>query len=294
MVAVIGCASSSLCAQTPADLASITREVGIMKNIISTALKQDTDKKIATVQANYFVKQGVIFELDVRNMGRWQTIFSNVPNAPLPPLPEVDFSNINIEFISDHVEVMSEHAVESSKEAYHQAMEVMREGAHRVREIAEQERDVSRELRDLEREKRDLEFASRHDNSAEAKELEQRKKSLEKEIAVLEKQQIKLTKQQQKLRQDINTKQAERKKQQAEEQQKLLAQIDHSISLTLCDYGSGLRSLPNNEHISFVINGVGEKNKSLIKVFNKTDVKKCVVGDIKPSELALKAVNYQF
>lgn len=294
IIAVIGCTSGNLQAQTPENLAAIQREVGIMENILSSALKQDTDKKVRAISANYFVDQGVVFELDVRGTNRWQTILSSVPNAPLPPMPDIDFSEVNIEFISDHAEAISEHAVESSRKAYQQAMEVMREGAERVREAAEQERDISRELRDLEREKRDLEFASRHDNSAEAKELAERKKSLEKEITALEKQQVKLTKQQQKLRQDITEKQAERAKQQAAEQQKLLAQVNNSISLTLCDYGSGLRSLPNDEHVSFVLKGVADKNQSMIKVFNKTDIKKCVVGDIKASDLALKAISYQF
>lgn len=294
MAAIIACTSGKLIAQTPAELASIQREVGIMENIISTALKQDIDKRVRAMTANYLVNQGVVFELEIRGASRWQSIFSSVPSAPLPPMPEIDFSEVNIEFISDHVEVISEQAVESSREAYQQAMEVMREGAERVREVAEQERDISRELRDLEREKRDLEFASRHDNSAEAKELAQRKKSLEKEISELEKQQVKLTKQQQKLRQDITEKQAERVKQQAAEQQKLLTQVNNSISLTLCDYGSGLRSLPNNEHVSFVLKGLGEENKNVIKVFNKADIKKCVIGDIKAAELALKAVSYQF
>ncbi|CAM4410816.1 hypothetical protein [Pseudoalteromonas ostreae] len=294
IIAVIGCTSSNLQAKIPENLAAIQREVGIMENILSSALKQDTDKKVRAISANYFVDQGVVFELDVRGTNRWQTILSSVPNAPLPPMPDIDFSEVNIEFISDHAEAISEHAVESSRKAYQQAMEVMREGAERVREAAEQERDISRELRDLEREKRDLEFASRHDNSAEAKELAERKKSLEKEITELEKQQVKLTKQQQKLRQDITEKQAERAKQQAAEQQKLLVQVNKSISLTLCDYGSGLRSLPNDEHVSFVLKGLGDKNTSLIKVFNKSDIKKCVVGDIKASDLALKAISYQF
>lgn len=294
IIAVIGCAAGNLQAKAPAELAAIQREVGIMENILSSALKQDTDKKIRAISANYFVGQGVVFELDVRGVSRWQTIFSNAPNAPLPPLPDIDFSNVDVEFITEHVEVLSEQAVESSREAYQQAMEVMREGAERVRDIAEQERDVSRDLRELEREKRDLEFASRHDNSAEAKELEQRKKALEKEIAKLEKQQSTLTKQQQQLRQDINAKQAEREKQQAAEQQKLLTQVNNSISLTLCDYGSGLRSLPNDERVSFVLKGLADKNQSLIKVFTKADIKKCVVGDIKASELALKAISYQF
>lgn len=289
-----GCASVQSLAQAPEQLSAIAREVSIMENILSTALKQDTDKKVRAINANYFAKQGIVFELDIRGANRWHAIFSGAPDAPLPPMPDIDFSDVNIEFISDHVEIISEQAVESSREAYQHAMEVMRDGAEKVRDIAEKERDVSRELRDLEREKRDLEFATRHDNSAEEKELAARKKSVEKEIKALEKQQTKLTKEQKKARQEISAKQAQREKQKAEEQKQLLEKISQSISLTLCDYGSGLRSLPNNEHVSFVLGGLGQNSKSLIKVFNKSDIKKCVIGETKASELALKAVSYQF
>ena len=289
-----GCASVQSLAQAPEQLSAIAREVSIMENILSTALKQDTDKKVRAINANYFAKQGIVFELDIRGANRWHAIFSGAPDAPLPPMPDIDFSDVNIEFISDHVEIISEQAVESSREAYQHAMEVMRDGAEKVRDIAEKERDVSRELRDLEREKRDLEFATRHDNSAEEKELAARKKSVEKEIKALEKQQTKLTKEQKKARQEISAKQAQREKQKAAEQKQLLEKINQSISLTLCDYGSGLRSLPNNEHVSFVLGGLGQNSKSLIKVFNKSDIKKCVIGETKASELALKAVSYQF
>ena len=291
---VTGCASVQSLAQAPEQLSAIAREVSIMENILSTALKQDTDKKVRAINANYFAKQGIVFELDIRGANRWHAIFSGAPDAPLPPMPDIDFSDVNIEFISDHVEIISEQAVESSREAYQHAMEVMRDGAEKVRDIAEKERDVSRELRDLEREKRDLEFARRHDNSAEEKELAARKKSVEKEIKALEKQQTKLTKEQKKARQEISAKQAQREKQKAVEQKQLLEKINQSISLTLCDYGSGLRSLPNNEHVSFVLGGLGQNSKSLIKVFNKSDIKKCVIGETKASELARKAVSYQF
>ncbi|KTF15258.1 hypothetical protein [Pseudoalteromonas sp. H105] len=291
---VAGCASDQSLAKAPEELSAIVREVSIMENILSTALKQDTDNKVRAINANYFAKQGVVFELDITAGNRWHAIFSGAPEAPLPPMPDIDFSDVNIEFLSDQVEIISEHAVESSRDAYHHAMEVMREGAEKVRDIAEQERDVSREIRDLEREKRDLEFATRHDNSAEVKELVSRKNSLEKEIKALEKQQTKLTKEQKKARQAISAKHAQREKQKVAEQEQLLEKISQSISLTLCDYGSGLRSLPNDEYVSFVLDGLGQKDKNLIKIFNKGDIKKCVIGETKASELALKAISYQF
>ncbi|NMM42179.1 hypothetical protein [Pseudoalteromonas arctica] len=293
IIAVIGCTAGNLQASPSTELAAIQREVSIMENILSSALKQDTGKQIHVSSANYFVGQGVVFELDMRGANRSLTIFSNGLNAPLPTVPEINLSNRSIELVSNQIEVISsEQGIKPSEETYQQAMLVRREGAQRIQDIAEQERDVGRKLRNLEREKRDLEFASRHDNSAEAKQLEQRKKALEKSIAELEKKQTTLTKQQQQLRQDINEKQAKREQQHAAEQQQLLEQISTSISLTLCDYGKGLRSLPNDEYVNFALKGFGNENTSLIKVFDKSDIKKCVAGDIKASELAKKAITY--
>ena len=149
-------------AQASDELDKIQREVGIMEKILSAALKQDTDNKVRNVSSSYLQHQGVVFSFDVRGSSRWSTVFASVPDAPLPPMPDIDFEELTeIEVLGEHVQVISDAVVVKTQEAYQQAMEVMRESAERVREVAEQERDVSREIRDLEREKRDLEFDRR-------------------------------------------------------------------------------------------------------------------------------------
>nr|WP_193988191.1 hypothetical protein [Lelliottia steviae] len=282
-------------AQSIEELDRIQREVGIMEKILTAALKQDTDNKVRNVSASYLQHQGVVFSFDVRSHSRWSSVFASVPDAPLPPLPDIDFEEISeIEVLGEHVQVISDAVVVKTQEAYQHAMEMMRESAERVREVAEQERDVSREIRDLEREKRDLEFDRRHDKDAKEQELEKRKKELQASIKELEKQQQKLSLQQQAMRKELAEKKQARITEQKQQLAELTQRVDKSLSLTLCDYGSGLRTLPNDEHVSFIIRGMSEHKGEQIKVFKKSDIKKCVVGDIKADALLNRATQYEF
>jgi DNA repair exonuclease SbcCD ATPase subunit len=293
--ALLLCTAVSVQAQASDELDKIQREVGIMEKILTAALKQDTDNKVRNVSSSYLQHQGVVFSFDVRGGSRWSTVFASVPDAPLPPMPDIDFEELTeIEVLGEHVQVISDAVVVKTQEAYQQAMEVMRESAERVREVAEQERDVSREIRDLEREKRDLEFDRRHDKDAKEQELEKRKQALQASIKELEKEQQKLSLKQQEMRKELAEKKQARVKEQQQQWAALAKQVDKSLSLTLCDYGSGLRSLPNDEHVSFIIRGVSEGKGELVKVFKKSDIKKCVVGDIKAAQLIDKASSYRF
>jgi len=293
--ALLLCTAVSLQAQASDELDKIQREVGIMEKILTAALKQDTDNKVRNVSSSYLQHQGVVFSFDVRGSSRWSTVFASVPDAPLPPMPDIDFEELTeIEVLGEHVQVISDAVVVKTQEAYQQAMEVMRESAERVREVAEQERDVSREIRDLEREKRDLEFDRRHDKDAKEQELEKRKQALQASIKELEKQQQKLSQKQQQMRKELAEKKQARVKEQKQQLASLAKQVDKSLSLTLCDYGSGLRNLPNDEHVSFIIRGVSEGKTEQVKVFKKSDIKKCVVGDIKAAQLLEKASTYSF
>lgn len=293
--ALLLCSAVSVQAQANDELDKIQREVGIMEKILTAALKQDTDNKVRNVSSSYLQHQGVVFSFDVRGSSRWSSVFASVPDAPLPPLPDIDFEELaEIEVLGDHVQVISDAVVVKTQEAYQQAMEVMRESAERVRDVAEQERDISREIRDLEREKRDLEFDRRHDKDAKDQELEQRKKELQAAIKELEKQQQKLSQRQQVMRKELAEKKQARVKEQQQQLAELVQKVNNSLSLTLCDYGSGLRNLPNDEHVSFVIRGISEDKSEQVKVFKKSDIKKCVQGDIKATQLLEKASSYNF
>ena len=96
------------------------------------------------------------------------------------------------------------------------------------------------------------------------------------------------------MRKELAEKKQARVKEQKQQLASLAKQVDKSLSLTLCDYGSGLRNLPNDEHVSFIIRGVSEGKTEQVKVFKKSDIKKCVVGDIKAAQLLEKASTYSF
>ena len=96
------------------------------------------------------------------------------------------------------------------------------------------------------------------------------------------------------MRKELAEKKQARVKEQKQQLAALAQQVDKSLTLTLCDYGSGLRNLPNDEHVSFIIRGVSEGKTEQVKVFKKSDIKKCVVGDIKAAQLLEKASTYSF
>ena len=87
-------AAVSVQAQANDELDKIQREVGIMEKILSAALKQDTDNKVRNVSSSYLQHQGVVFSFDVRGSSRWSTVFASVPDAPLPPMPDIDFEEL--------------------------------------------------------------------------------------------------------------------------------------------------------------------------------------------------------
>ena len=72
-----------------------------------------------------------------------------------------------------------------------------------------------------------------------------------------------------------------------------VASFEQTFVQTLCDYGSTLKDLPNNEHISVVIVGAGDNGSDKIHVFSKKDVVNCK-GDKGASDLFAKATTYSF
>lgn len=87
----------------------------------------------------------------------------------------------------------------------------------------------------------------------------------------------------------------------AREEQRAAGQrrIEEFANATLdnfCRYGTSLRSLPNDEHITLIFEGLGgsDADEDLIYVIEKKDHSACLTGDIEGSELASRAVSYRF
>ena len=124
--------------------------------------------------------------------------------------------------------------------------------------------------------------------------MNKRKSKLEVQVKELKAQKKQLDKEQKKLKKTIRDNKTKNKAKAQKQKQLALSTIKKTLSVSLCDYGAGLRNLPNTESVNFVLKNAGGNKSDVIYIFNKKDIKSCVVGDINAQELLAKSVNYHF
>tara|TARA_B110000444_G_C18784521_1_gene569188 strand:+ start:609 stop:1028 length:420 start_codon:yes stop_codon:yes gene_type:complete len=67
----------------------------------------------------------------------------------------------------------------------------------------------------------------------------------------------------------------------------------------MCDYGSTLRELPDDERVSIILTGLGaqgedQRRADKIHVFNKADLQECQSGDISLTALRERSNQYSY
>ncbi len=68
----------------------------------------------------------------------------------------------------------------------------------------------------------------------------------------------------------------------------------------MCNYGSTLRALPENESISVILKGLGEdevnanRRPDKVHVLSKIDVQQCQSGEIDVAELESRSAQYSY
>ncbi|MDP1931559.1 MAG: hypothetical protein Q8L60_08890 [Gammaproteobacteria bacterium] len=96
------------------------------------------------------------------------------------------------------------------------------------------------------------------------------------------------------LREQSARSQLERQQQWQEE----LVAFEDNLFSTICDYGAALRALPDDEHLTIVLKGVGEdtgdRREDRIHVLQKSQMQRCLLGEITPGELQASAQSYSF
>jgi len=149
---------------------------------------------------------------------------------------------------------------------------------------------VSRELRDIEREISDNRIELIHD--------EDNRKEVEQEIAKLEKQRVDVEAKRDRLQEKLDAERQKLKEQQEEMREKALqarkehiANLEQVVMQTLCDYGSTLKNLPDDEHVSVVLESVPTSDIRQVYVLGKKDVTGCNSGG---AGLAKSATKYSF
>jgi hypothetical protein len=288
------------------DLAALDKELEIMSSILHTALKQDTSKssiRYRSLSANYLAQQGVVFDVNLSSWGVQKNFNINFGDGIhlLPPqfIDPIEVHEIErrVEEAMESVEehewgVIVEEALEGSREALRATRDLMRE-------LRGEERELSYEQRELEREKRELEFESRQrDGDREKKSLDNRRQELEKETKRIQERRAAISKRADKIEKEKKEKATAQLAKYRENTKAFLANFEGEIADSLCRYGAGLRALPENEKVSFVLSKFGDgtpgEKKDRIYVFNYKDVRACVSEKIDANELLTKAESYVF
>ncbi|XOV79427.1 MAG: hypothetical protein ACFHVJ_00340 [Aestuariibacter sp.] len=302
----------STAAGTTIDMNKLYKDAEIMRNILVTSLKQNNERggiRFHSVDSTYLQGQGLLFEVKT-NSGGWNFNFNFaeimgqnfvVPTPPEPSeLPNVFISTDGEN--STHFQIdIEDDFLEIAEQAREIAREALRETRDKFRELRQNERELSWEAREIERRLRDIEFEMRHADEQRMRHLKDQQKELQKEQAELEEKRAEIAR----YAEELEAKEkAAREKQHAEEAARIkrfLAAFEATVAETLCSYGGGLRDLPSDEKVNFVLTDFGERTTTRgrdkmdkVYVFSNKDIKNCVADKIDENKLIERAETYMF
>jgi hypothetical protein len=286
------------------NIKEVRNEVGIMLNILQASLKQQMSNKNIRFRAEavfYLADQGVVFQIDSGrhggnffgfDLGSLNGLINSLPVAPNPP--NFDSRNVEINIDENEIEKMVMDFVEHG-EHYDDEL------SDKVRDLTGEQRELSWEKREYERSRRDLEFEKRNADADRRKNIDNRLAELNKEVAKLEAKTAGLEKFRNELETERNQEMAKRQAAKKKLYNESLALFEDTIGDMLCSYGAGLRSLSDDENITFLLSDFVDADKDSVigshdkvYVFKHKDVKACVTGKSNKNTLLTAAKTYLF
>ncbi|MBL4742055.1 MAG: hypothetical protein COB75_03950 [Idiomarina sp.] len=288
---ILGSAILSVPAAANEPYQELKNQLEIFTGILTTAVGQQSDEqtKLEDFRYTYVRDQGVIYRARL-GASKWRFVAPDIPEPPLPPeAPEMG------EFARDmQLDVVVEQGLRS---AHRILSKLSGEYSQEWFDLVEQQRDLAWDIRDGERELRDLEFQLRNADDSDKAELTKRRNNLALEIEQLREQQAAIKAEAAALKQQLKQQQQEARQQRIETRDKTIATAEQLLSKTLCDYGVTLKSLPEDEFVTFIIEGadnsVGERRRDRVYVFSKETIDACT-DDNGARQLLEQAKPYYF
>lgn len=283
----------------PADYSRLEKEIEIVKGIVDTSLKQQRDGKgmrYRSLDAIYLANQGVVFTVNTSGSGNWvaqiSSMVGNIP--PIPPVPDVPVivhgGEMDIE-LSREWEAFADETASRFEEAF-------AESSERIHDLRSDERELAWEKRDNARRKRDLEFELSQADGEREKEIKQELKELDKELDKLAQKEQKVKARVEEIEKKRNEDIAARQKARMEDTRAFLANFESGVGDALCRFGGGMRALPANQNITFVLKDFSRddsrQTKDRIYVFSKNQINDCVKEKINTDTLLKEANIYDF
>jgi hypothetical protein len=294
MLAVLSFSATS----SALDYTEIAKELEIMDSVLTTSLKQDNsenDIQFRSLNAKYLAKQGVVFQVATsQSNSRLHFISGTSYFAPTPPEPPA-FPTV---LSSTNQRILEEQQATLAKAFEGQTRFIFGQSNDKIRDVQQSLRETEWQLRDYQRQLRDLNFELRTASEARKKEIETAQIALEKQSKDYTKQQKALSEKAKEIRLEIE-KELEQQQAKANANRKaFLSHFEEDIADNLCRFGGGLRALPSDENVSFVLENFNASDnwegKDRIYVFPIKEIKNCVQDKIKTKDLLAKATVYDF
>ncbi|WP_339722793.1 hypothetical protein [uncultured Paraglaciecola sp.] len=282
------------------DIKEVRNEVGIMLNILQASLKQQNSNKNIRFRAEavfYLADQGVVFEIDSgRHGGNFFGFDLNGLISSIPTAPKISGDRFDFNLAENEVEIEN------------MVMQFIEHGEHyddelrdKMRDLSEEQRELGWEKREYDRTRRDLDFEKRNADAQRRKEIEKRQSELDKEVAKLEAKTQELEKFRSELEAERNQEVAKRQAVKQKLYNESLSLFEDTIGDMLCRYGAGLRSLSEDENVTFLLSDfmdadndsvIGSHDK--VYVFKHKDIQACVTGKSNKDKLLTAAKTYLF
>ena len=271
------------------DYSQVIKELNIMSNIFAATLEleQENSRDLPVFSrspnALYLAGQGMVFTFNIRsplfghNLNSYwqqfgQQFGQDVAQAAQEVVTRVGSSFPELDLDFDFEQDLSETPPGAGPEAATEQRQALAQQAEQLREMSRSLRETQRQIQNLQREQRG--------QQGDAQSIEERIDELEQE---LEAQGQALEAQRQAYEAQREAYQARQEAQQNAHNRELSLQL---VS-TLCDYGITLRSLPEGEHVSLVLQNFHEDGDQ-VYVFAQQDLVECSSAE----ELLDKAVAY--
>ncbi|WP_421969582.1 hypothetical protein [Pseudoalteromonas sp. SSDWG2] len=263
----------------------VQRQINIVENILTTALKQDLQQRSVNVSSTYLADQGVLYSVRFNSKFAFITEFAGGPMAPLAPEVVIDSNRITIN--DQHVEFVEHDGVATEHKEIIISLDDIREQSEQMRASAERQRELAFRLRELNREQRELEIQAKlqEDN----KEVQQQITEIETEIVKVRERKDELDAKNEVFVKQVKEKREKQKVKQQKQQQEQLQQALSSVARSLCDYGVGLRVLSDDNYVNIQFH---QADSNHMAIFKKSDINRCVAGKLDHQDLLKKATQY--
>ncbi|MCB1051810.1 MAG: hypothetical protein H6510_13425 [Acidobacteria bacterium] len=285
--------AASAVVDSPQNMDAIKRDIAIIERVFETAFEVNHDRNCdecdelnVSVSGHYLAHQGLLLVVDQDN------IFPRIRMPRIAPIrmPRNVNINFNQDIDQDEIDEIVQEAMESAQESMEMAREVFHESFFFDNEDSRREwqtmrNDFEKQMEQVRAKMKTLrETRNKEGNLSEA-ERKKWQEEMDQARAQMDAASKKYAEKMEVL-----------KKKESEMWNKRQSKFETQIADILCDYGSSIRSIPEDQFITVILREVvyddeGDRNDKVL-VFKKSDLTACRDGKFSKNELLQRATQY--